>query len=86
MRKVLAIWFSTVIAAVLLSILTACGGAPTAPSAIVGDPHSSLVDVPLVQVLDGTLITVAAWYDNEQGFSTQLARTAHILARMAAQW
>lgn len=55
------------------------------PSArIVGDPHSSLIDLPLVQVLDGTLITVAAWYDNEQGFSTQLARVAHTLAQSGA--
>jgi len=57
------------------------------PSArIVGDPHGSLVDLPLVQILDDTLLTVAAWYDNEQGFSTQLARTAHALARIVAQW
>jgi glyceraldehyde 3-phosphate dehydrogenase len=53
---------------------------------IVGDPHGSLVDLPLVQVLDGALITVVAWYDNEQGFSTQLARTGHALARIVAQW
>jgi len=44
------------------------------------------VDLPLVQALDGTLVIVAAWYDNEQGFSTQLARTAHALARVVAQW
>jgi glyceraldehyde 3-phosphate dehydrogenase len=57
------------------------------PSArIVGDPHGSLVDLPLVQVLDGRLITVAAWYDNEMGFSTQLARAAQVLARIVAQW
>jgi glyceraldehyde-3-phosphate dehydrogenase/erythrose-4-phosphate dehydrogenase len=29
---------------------------------------------------------VAAWYDNEYGFSTQLARTAHALAHIIAQW
>jgi glyceraldehyde 3-phosphate dehydrogenase len=52
------------------------------PSArIVGDPHSSLIDLPLTQVLDGSLLSVAAWYDNEQGFSTQLARVAHTLAQ-----
>lgn len=51
---------------------------------IVGDPHGSIVDLPLIQVLDGTLLTVAAWYDNEQGFATQLARTAAVLARGSA--
>ncbi len=47
------------------------------PSArIVGDPHSSIIDLPLTQVVDGTLVSVAAWYDNEMGFSTRLAETA----------
>jgi glyceraldehyde 3-phosphate dehydrogenase len=48
---------------------------------IIGDPHAALVDLPLIQVLDGTLITVASWYDNEMGYSTQLAATAATLAR-----
>ncbi len=48
---------------------------------IVGDPHSSIIDLPLVQVLDGTLVSVAAWYDNEMGYATRLAETAHYLAR-----
>lgn len=44
-------------------------------SRIVGDPHSSIVDLPLTTVQDGTLLSVAAWYDNEMGFSTSLAKT-----------
>ena len=47
-----------------------------ASARIVGDPHSSIVDLPLTQVMDGTLVSVAAWYDNEMGFSTRLAETA----------
>lgn len=55
------------------------------PSArIVGDPHSSIVDLPLAEVCDKTLITVTAWYDNEMGFSVQLARVARTLASAAA--
>jgi glyceraldehyde 3-phosphate dehydrogenase len=51
------------------------------PSArIVGDPHSSIIDLPLIQVLDGTLATVAAWYDNEMGYSSSLAETAAFMA------
>lgn len=47
------------------------------PSArIVGDPHTSIVDLPLVQVLDGTLVSVAAWYDNEFGYASRLAEMA----------
>jgi glyceraldehyde 3-phosphate dehydrogenase len=48
---------------------------------IIGDPHAALVDLPLIQVLDGTLISVASWYDNEMGYSTQLAATAATLAK-----
>ena len=50
-----------------------------ASSRIVGDPHSSLVDLPLTAV-QGGLLSVAAWYDNEMGYSTRLAETAALLA------
>src|SRR6266545_3578561 len=46
-----------------------------ASSRIVGDPHSSIVDLPLTQV-QGDLLSVAAWYDNEWGYATRLAETA----------
>jgi glyceraldehyde 3-phosphate dehydrogenase len=49
-------------------------------SRIVGDPHSSIVDLPLTAVQEGTLLSVAAWYDNEVGFSTTLAKTAAHIA------
>jgi glyceraldehyde 3-phosphate dehydrogenase len=51
-----------------------------ASSRIVGDPHSSIVDLPLVQVLGGSLASVAAWYDNEFGFSARLVELARRLA------
>ncbi len=47
-----------------------------ASSRIVGEAHSSIIDLPLVEVIDGTLVSVAAWYDNEMGYSTRLAETA----------
>lgn len=50
-------------------------------SRIVGDPHSSIIDLPLLQVMDGTLVSVAAWYDNEMGYATRLAETAAQLAK-----
>ena len=46
---------------------------------IVGDLHSSIVDLPLTQSFNG-MISVAAWYDNEAGFSMRLAETAARLA------
>jgi glyceraldehyde 3-phosphate dehydrogenase len=50
-----------------------------ASSRIVGDPHSSIIDLPLTQVLGGNLVTVAAWYDNEWGFTARLVETAAML-------
>jgi glyceraldehyde 3-phosphate dehydrogenase len=52
-----------------------------ASARIVGDPHSAIIDLPLIEVLGDTLVTVASWYDNEMGYSTKLASTA---ARLAA--
>jgi glyceraldehyde 3-phosphate dehydrogenase len=51
-----------------------------ASSRIVGDPHSSLVDLPLTQVLGGKLLSVAAWYDNEMAYATRLAEMAVAIA------
>jgi glyceraldehyde 3-phosphate dehydrogenase len=53
-----------------------------ASARIVGDPHSSIVDLPLTQV-QGDLLSVAAWYDNEMGYATRLAETAAKLASYA---
>jgi glyceraldehyde 3-phosphate dehydrogenase len=50
-----------------------------ASSRILGDPHSSIVDLPLTAV-QGELLSVAAWYDNEMGYSTRLAETAALIA------
>ena len=50
-----------------------------ASSRILGDPHSSIVDLPLTAVQEG-LLSVAAWYDNEMGYSTRLAEMAAKLA------
>jgi glyceraldehyde 3-phosphate dehydrogenase len=42
-------------------------------SDFIGDPHSAVVDLPLVQVLEGGMVRVVAWYDNEWGYATRLA-------------
>jgi glyceraldehyde 3-phosphate dehydrogenase len=53
-----------------------------ASSRIVGEPRSSIIDLPLTTVMGDRLISVAAWYDNEYGFSNRLAETAAVLARV----
>lgn len=52
-----------------------------ASSRIVGDSHSSIVDLPITQVMGDHFLSVAAWYDNEWGYATRLAETAALLAR-----
>ncbi|MEI7556487.1 glyceraldehyde 3-phosphate dehydrogenase NAD-binding domain-containing protein [Candidatus Chlorohelix sp.] len=47
-----------------------------ASSRILGDSHSSIADLPLTSVQEGNLLSVAAWYDNEWGYSSRLAETA----------
>ncbi len=37
-----------------------------------GNPHSSIVDLPSTALIDGHLIKVLAWYDNEWGYSSRL--------------
>jgi glyceraldehyde 3-phosphate dehydrogenase len=39
------------------------------------NPASGTVDGPLTKVLDGTLVKVCAWYDNEWGFSNRMLDT-----------
>lgn len=45
---------------------------PIVSSDIIGDPHSSIVDLGLTQVTDGDLVKVFAWYDNEFGYTNRL--------------
>ncbi|MES1242874.1 MAG: glyceraldehyde 3-phosphate dehydrogenase NAD-binding domain-containing protein [Acidobacteriota bacterium] len=50
-------------------------------SDFVGDPRSVVIDLPLIQAVDG-LVRVAGWYDNEWGYANRLAE---LLARLATR-
>ncbi len=52
-----------------------------ASSRIVGDSHSSIVDLPITQVMGDRFLSVAAWYDNEWAYATRLAEAAAYLNR-----
>lgn len=52
-----------------------------ASARIVGDPHSSIIDLPLTQVMGDNLVSIAAWYDNEMGYATRLADMAAYLTK-----
>ena len=46
---------------------------PIVSSDIVRNPASSIVDSQLTAVMDGTMVKVVAWYDNEWGYSNRVA-------------
>ncbi len=45
---------------------------PIVSSDIIGNTHSSIVDLSLTKVVDGDLVKVIAWYDNEMGYAHRL--------------
>lgn len=49
---------------------------PLVSSDFIGDPRSSIVDLSLIDVVDGDMVKVVAWYDNEWGYSNRLVELA----------
>lgn len=49
---------------------------PIVSSDIIKDPRATVVDLGLTQVVDGDLLKVIGWYDNEWGYSNQMVREA----------
>lgn len=45
-------------------------------SDIIKDPRASIVDLSLTQVVDGDLVKIMSWYDNEWGYAAQMVRQA----------
>jgi glyceraldehyde 3-phosphate dehydrogenase len=58
-----------------LSGILAVTDEPIVSSDIVGRMESAIVDLQLTQVIDGDLVKVFAWYDNEWGYSNRLVET-----------
>ncbi len=46
------------------------------------DPHSSVFDAGLTRVMEGTLVKVLSWYDNEWGFSNRMLDTTIALVNV----
>ncbi len=46
------------------------------------NPASSIFDLGQTQVVDGTMVRVLSWYDNEWGFSTRMSDTAVALGKL----
>ena len=46
-----------------------------------GNPHSSIVDGLSIYVLDGNMVKILAWYDNEWGYSSRVADLAKFIMK-----
>jgi len=46
-----------------------------------GNPHSSMVDAGFTKVIDGNLVKVVAWYDNEWGYSCRVKDLINFVAK-----
>lgn len=54
---------------------------PLVSSDIIGDPRASVIDLELTKVVDGDLVKIMSWYDNEWGYANQMIREALSLTR-----
>jgi len=54
---------------------------PLVSTDYVNDPRSSIVDAQSTQVIDGTLVKIYAWYDNEYGYSCRMVDLAKHVAK-----
>ena len=53
---------------------------PIVSSDIIGNPHGSIVDLGLTRVINGNLVKILAWYDNEWGYCAMLKRHVESVA------
>jgi glyceraldehyde 3-phosphate dehydrogenase len=49
---------------------------PVVSSDIIKDPRASIVDLGMTKVVDGDLVKILSWYDNEWGYVSQMIRNA----------
>lgn len=54
---------------------------PVVSSDIVREPYGAIVDLTLTRVVDGDLVKVLSWYDNEWGYVATLAKHIEIVAK-----
>ena len=82
----------TTVAEINAAILKASTGAmkgvlgttdqPNVSSDFNHDPHSSIFHLDQTKVMDGRLVRVLSWYDNEWGFSNRMADTAVAMGKL----
>jgi glyceraldehyde 3-phosphate dehydrogenase len=54
---------------------------PVVSSDIIKDPRASIVDLGMTKVVDGDLVKILSWYDNEWGYVSQMIRNAMLMVK-----
>jgi glyceraldehyde 3-phosphate dehydrogenase len=57
---------------------------PLVSSDVIGNSHSSIVDLSLTQVVGGNMLKIIAWYDNEYGYANRLVEETIMVGQRAA--
>lgn len=65
----------------LKGVLAVSNG-PVVSTDLNGNPHSSIADLPLTQVLGDRFAKVLSWYDNEWGFSNRMLDLSRALSKL----
>ena len=52
---------------------------PLVSTDIIDDPHSSIFAADQTKVINGNMVKIVSWYDNEWGYSS---RTADLIAKI----
>ena len=55
---------------------------PIVSSDIIGEPYGALVDLTLTKVIDGNLVEVFSWYDNEVGYTATLVEHVRRISKL----
>ncbi len=54
---------------------------PLVSSDFIGNSHSSIADLEMTRVVDGNLVKIVSWYDNEWGYANRLVEMAEIIGK-----
>ena len=57
---------------------------PVVSRDLLGNPASSILDAQLTDVMDGNLVKILAWYDNEWGYANRVVDLAAYIAKKEA--
>jgi glyceraldehyde 3-phosphate dehydrogenase len=58
---------------------------PIVSSDIIKDPRASIIDLGMTRVVDGDLVKILSWYDNEWGFTNQMVRQVVEIAQATVE-